>query len=58
MGYTKVWYNVCQFDLFVYFSSAKTADMPQDILNLLVFIEDFIYYAGLSRKVSTYFSLL
>ena len=25
--------------------------MPQDILNLLVFIEDYVYYAGLSRKV-------
>lgn len=28
----------------------KIVDMPQDILNLLVFIEDFVYYAGLSRK--------
>lgn len=29
---------------------SKTADMPQEILNLLVYIEDFINYAVLSRK--------
>ncbi|XP_052274369.1 WASH complex subunit 5-like isoform X2 [Dreissena polymorpha] len=28
----------------------KTVDMPQEILNLLVYIEEFIYFSGTSRK--------
>ncbi|XP_053393927.1 WASH complex subunit 5-like isoform X1 [Mercenaria mercenaria] len=28
----------------------KTADMPQEILNLLLYMEDFVYYSGISRK--------
>ncbi|KAL3869501.1 hypothetical protein ACJMK2_042174 [Sinanodonta woodiana] len=29
----------------------KSADLSQDILNTLVFIEDFIFYSGINRKI-------
>ena len=32
-------------------SSVKSVDLSQDALNVLVFLEDFIFYSGLSRKV-------
>lgn len=31
--------------------SVKSVELSQDALNVLVFLEDFIYYSGLSRKV-------
>ncbi|KAL5022673.1 hypothetical protein ScPMuIL_001828 [Solemya velum] len=30
---------------------AKSTDLSQDILNVLVFLEDYIYYSGLPRKM-------
>lgn len=30
---------------------SKTQDGSQDVLNVMIFLEDFIYYSGLSRKV-------
>lgn len=36
--------------LFEVISTTKGHDVSQDILNALVFIEDFLYYSGLSRK--------
>ena len=32
--------------------SSKVPELPADVTNMLVFIEDFIYYSGLSRKAS------
>ncbi|XP_076082010.1 WASH complex subunit 5-like isoform X2 [Mytilus galloprovincialis] len=31
--------------------NVKSPDLSQDALNVLVFLEDFIYYSGMSRKV-------
>ncbi|XP_074640557.1 WASH complex subunit 5-like isoform X2 [Tubulanus polymorphus] len=31
--------------------SAKTPELPQDVVNALVFIDDFIYYSGTSKKM-------
>ena len=43
-GENKTWFN------FLFFS-VKSVDLSQDALNVLVFLEDFIFYSGLSRKV-------
>ncbi|KAI0224187.1 hypothetical protein LSAT2_024791 [Lamellibrachia satsuma] len=32
--------------------SSKVPELPPEVINMLVFIEDFIYYSGLSRKVA------
>ncbi|KAK2181203.1 hypothetical protein NP493_407g06015 [Ridgeia piscesae] len=31
--------------------SSKVPELPPEVINMLVFIEDFIYYSGFSRKV-------
>lgn len=38
--------------MFCLFLRSKTQDGSQDVLNVMIFLEDFIYYSGLSRKVS------
>jgi hypothetical protein len=35
--------------------SSKTQEGSQEVLNVLIFLEDFIYYSGLSRKVCKLF---
>lgn len=41
--------------MFCLFPRSKTQDGSQDVLNVMIFLEDFIYYSGLSRKVSRAF---
>lgn len=38
--------------MFCLFLRSKTQDGSQDVLNVMIFLEDFIYYSGHSRKVS------
>ena len=34
--------------------SMKNPEITHDVLNVLIFLEDFIFYSGMSRKVSSY----
>ena len=45
-------YTVWNFKkLFCFFISSKTLDIPMEVVNVLVFLEDFVHYSSISRKV-------
>ena len=35
----------------VWCCSTKTTDLPQDVVHVLVYLEDFLHYSSLPRKV-------